>query len=142
MKSKVISIFIISAAILFWGIGYEAPVAAQGDVVVIVNKSQASLSRTQIKRIFTGTMKSFPGGSPVKVLLNSNSSIYAGFCSKYMGSSPAGVDGKWKAVQMRNGTPLPRKVSSNVIKAMVGGSPLFIGFVNRSEAGGNVKILD
>ncbi|MDY6934763.1 MAG: hypothetical protein SVZ03_11170 [Spirochaetota bacterium] len=144
MKKKSIKSHLILSLILLAGtftIGlHEAP--AQDDVVVIANNSKGSLNASQIKRIFNGDVTNWPDGGAVKVLLNSNPGITEQFCSKYLNTTPSKLDSSWVKKSIRDGTPTPRKVASNVIVTMVSNSPKFIGFVKRSEAGSSVKIID
>jgi len=140
MKIKIILCFIIVLGLLFTGVD-SVNLVAQEDVVVVVNNGISSLSRTDIKNIFTGRVKYWPGGGPVKVLLNSNESVYNSFCQKYLGISSSAVDGMWVTESIKNGVAKPRKVPSSVVVTMVANSNQFIGFVERSKAAG-VKVID
>jgi len=141
MKAKVLLLSIISFSLIFL-VSDMGRVSAAGDVVVVVNSASSTLSKTQIKRIFTAKMMSWPGGGSVKVLINKDKSIYADFCKKYLNSNPTSVDGKWRKNQIKSGAPLPRKVDSTVIKMLVGNSKVFIGFVRKGEMKGNLKMID
>ena len=116
--------------------------AQDSDVVVIVHSSIATLTASQIKRIFRGDVSNFPGGGNVKVLLNSNKSITKEFCKKYLGMSSTRLANMWVKKSIRDGIPTPRKIPSNVVVTMVSHSTKFIGVVLRSEAGTKVKILE
>ncbi|MDY6934767.1 MAG: substrate-binding domain-containing protein [Spirochaetota bacterium] len=137
--TRLLLILVMMAGTFILGL-HEVP--AQDDVVVIANNSKGSLSASQIKRIFNGDVTNWPDGGAVKVLLNNNSGITEQFCSKYLNTTPSKLDSSWVKKSIRDGTPTPRKVASNVIVTMVSNSPKFIGFVKRSEAGSSVKIID
>ncbi|MFC1670704.1 hypothetical protein ACFL20_09945 [Spirochaetota bacterium] len=142
MKRIIFIIIVLSVSIFLTGDDSGFIASASGDAVVVVNKSRGSLSRSNIKRIFTGKMTRWPGGGRIKVLLNRNSAIYNSFSRKYLRKSPTSVDNLWVKENIRSGVAIPRKVPSSVIKMMVSNSSAFIGFVKRSEAGNNVKIIE
>ena len=142
LKKILINIFFILLFIAgSFTIGsYEAP--AQGDVVIIVHPSKPTLTASQIKRIFTGDVTSWPDGGSVTILLNRDNNITKNFCNKYLKISPSRLDDLWVKKSIRDGVPTPRKVGSNVITTMVSNSPKFIGYVSRAEAGSSVKIIN
>ena len=139
MKIKTIVMsFFITASII---IGGAVTSLTAGEVVVIVNKSNPAISLLDIKKIFKASTNRLPNGQKVKVLLNKNSSVYKEFCSKYMKMSVRSVNNKWVKKNIRDGVPVPRKVSSSVVLMMVKNSKGFIGFVEKSKAKG-VKIIE
>lgn len=140
MKKNILLLCIIILSIFITT--NNLPAVSEEDVVVIVNSSKQSPSRVQIQQIFTGLIQTWPDGSPVKVLLNSDPSIYDAFANKYLSMSARRVDNVWVAENVRNGTPVPRKVNSTVIKMMVANSSMFIGFVRKSEMKEDVKAVE
>jgi ABC-type phosphate transport system substrate-binding protein len=115
--------------------------AQDSDAVVIVHSSRSNLSELEIKRIFTGDVTQWPDGTQIKVLINSNGSLYGSFCKKYLNMSPSSADQVWVKKQISSGAALPRKLSSAVMKTLVSNSNAFIGFVWKSEVDGSVKAL-
>jgi len=114
----------------------------QDDVVVIVHSSKATLTKIQIKRIFSGDVRNWPGGGRVIVLLNSDSSITSRFCRKFLGISKNRLEELWVRKGIRDGVPPPRNISSDVQVTLVKTSPKFIGIVEKTDAGTGVRIID
>ncbi len=135
---KVLTSIIVSASFVL--IGAVGTLSAE-EVVCIINKSNPTLTKSQIKKIFRASTNRLPNGKKIKVLLNKNSSVYKAFCKKYMRMSVNSVNNKWVKKNIRDGVPVPRKVPSSVVLMMVKNSKGFIGFVEKSKAKG-VKILE
>ncbi len=129
---KMISILII---ILFTSVSFAQ------DVVVIVGKGR-TLNRDQIKKIYLGKMTQWPDGKPVKVLVNKDKEVYKAFCKKYLNKSPKAIDSKWVKLKVSKGMTIPRKVTSTVVKMLVGNSDIFIGFLEKTELAENVEVIE
>ncbi len=130
---------IFSIVVIFF---IHAPVTAQDDMVVVINKNAPDITRMQVQQMFKGNLKYWPTGSPVKILLNSNGNIYQNFAQKYLNMDSSRLDSIWVRQSIKNGVPKPRMMKSQVILMLVGNSNLFISFVKRSEVKGNIKIIN
>ena len=80
LENKIIlpSLLILYIITTFTNMGYTNAQAT--DIVVIVNKSQPSLTQGQILMIFTGFKDRWPNGDRIKVLINRDSNIKEAFC--------------------------------------------------------------
>lgn len=140
MKKVLIGMFfLITACAAGLFLGLPGIQAQSDDVVVIVNSARPALSAGEIKLIFTGEMTRFADGTPVRVLLNSDTMVYEAFSAKYLGMNYRNVDATWLRIQVRDGVPTPRKVPGAMLKTFVANSPAFVGFIKKSEVDGTVK---
>jgi hypothetical protein len=112
-------------------------------VNVIVHPSNtADLDKSSIARIFLGKAKSFPDGSSVTPLDQSEgSAITNDFNSKVLGRSASQLKAYWsKRVFTGKGTP-PKKVATDAeIIEMVSKNPDMIAYI-QGDGGGAVKVV-
>ena len=145
MKFKTVYLVLLSIVLFFAANSFQYVTSANSqdnDVVVIVSKDSAGLSKSDIKKIFTGKTTKWPGGESVLVVLNNDKSISEAFCKKYLGMAMSRLSNMWVKKNIREGIPAPRNIASNVIVTMIANSNKFIGFVKRQEAGDGVKIIE
>ena len=112
---------------------------AESDIIIIIHKSRPKLTATQIRRIFTGELTTWPNGGKIKVLINRNNIVKPQFFTKYLNMSITDFKNIWINKQIRDGVSLPREGSSEIIKKLIAGSPRYIGFIKRSELDPSVK---
>jgi len=116
------------------------------DVVVIVHPSNTltEISVSDVKKIYLGKKKFFPGGE--KVIpgdqpkgTQSRKFFYGGI----IGKSEAKLKSYWsRLIFTGKGTP-PKIIGfDRVVKEWVAGQPKAMGYIMRSEADDTVKILD
>ncbi|MDY6933873.1 MAG: hypothetical protein SVZ03_06580 [Spirochaetota bacterium] len=139
LKNKLLlqSLLILYIITTFTNMGYTNAQAT--DIVVIVNKSQPSLTQGQILMIFTGFKDRWPNGDRIKVLINRDSNIKEAFCSQKLNMTVNKLYNFWLKKQSRSGGSLPEELSSERIIQLVAGNPKYIGFIKRSELIASVR---
>lgn len=142
MKERIIRLFIIILLASVSVSAGEYSFAQSDDAVMIVSKSRGSLDRAQIKLILTGDVTTWPDGSNIQILFNSDIAVMEKICQKYLDINPKKLETIWVKKSVREGTMAPRTVASNVIMTMISNSDKFVGFVKRSEAGEGVMIIE
>lgn len=118
--------------------------SAIADVAVIVHPSNANtLSADEIRKIFTGKMKTFPdGGQVVPINQKEGVDMTTEFNTKVLSKSASQLKAYWsKLVFTGKGTP-PKDVQNNdeVLK-LVGSNPNIIGYVDGASINDSVKVI-
>ncbi len=114
------------------------------EVLVITNPSNsAALTESDVKRIFLGKMKSFPGGGTILSVNQSTSSdVRKTFDKAALGKSPSQMKAYWsKLVFSGKGNP-PKELASDaeVIK-LVAENPAVIGYIDAASKTSDVKVV-
>ncbi len=116
------------------------------DVVVIVHPSNAlaEISVSDVKKIYLGKKKFFPGGEKIIVGdqpkgTQSRKFFYGGV----VGKTETKLKSYWsRLIFTGKGTP-PKVIGvDNVVKAWVASQPRAMSYIMRSEADNSIKILD
>ena len=117
---------------------------AFAEVSVVVHPSNAdNISADDIKRIFLGKMKSFPGGvQAIAVNQSASSSVREAFDSNALGKSASQIKAYWsKLVFSGKGNP-PKEVDNDQeVIALVKDNPSVIGYVDSASVSGDVKVI-
>ncbi|MCW8877694.1 MAG: hypothetical protein OQK04_07505 [Kangiellaceae bacterium] len=117
---------------------------AFAEVSVIVHPSNASsISNDDIKRIFLGKMKSFPGGSQVlPVNQSSASATRKAFDSGALGKSASQIKAYWsKLVFSGKGNPPKEVPNDQDVINLVKDNPAVIGYIDSASVSGDVKVV-
>ncbi len=115
-----------------------------GNVAVIVNKdNNNAIDAALVAKIYTGEVKSWPGGGRVVTLdLPENDPTRISFSTDMIGKSVANLKSIW-AQMMFSGTAVPPKVlpSDDAVKKMVSSNKNAIGYISASSLDGTVKAV-
>jgi ABC-type phosphate transport system substrate-binding protein len=115
------------------------------DVVAVVSSTSAvtTLSKAQITDIFLGKVNRFPDGVPALPIDQwEGSKARDEFYWVFAGKSPAQVKAHWaKIIFTGRGQPPTAAANSGYVKKMVAANPNAIGYLERSEVDGKLKIL-
>ncbi|MCG7531015.1 phosphate ABC transporter substrate-binding protein [Psychrobium sp. MM17-31] len=127
--NKILSIVVIMAGLLITSV-------AQAEIVVVVNKGNgATLTKSDVSRIFLGKMKKY---TPVNA--SSGNALRAEFNKKALNKSSSQVKAYWsKLVFSGKGTPPKEFASDAEIKAFVASNPNAIGYIDSANLDGTVK---
>lgn len=121
-----------------------ASLTAWSEVAVIVNPSVAGdISESDIKRIFLGKKKSFPGGGEViPIDQKEGSSAKVSFVTTALGKNEQQMKAYWaQRLFTGKGTP-PKVVDTDAeVKKLVSENPAVIGYIDASAADGSVKVV-
>ena len=114
------------------------------EVAVIVNPANnASLTESEISRLYLGKAKSFPdGAAAVPLNLAPGSAVREQFEKSVLKKSSSQIKAYWsKLVFTGKGTP-PQEVASDAeIIAIVKSDPKSIGYVDAGAVTGDVKVI-
>lgn len=119
--------------------------AAMAEVVVVVSAKSAVtvLSDGQVTDIFLGKASRFPNGElAVPIDQTEGSAERNRFYLEFAGKSPAQVKAHWSKIIFTGKGQPPKELSRDQeIKTLVASSPNYIGYIDRSAADKNVRIV-
>jgi ABC-type phosphate transport system substrate-binding protein len=122
-----------------------ATVPAQAELVVVVNANSSveHLSREEVINIFMGRYRKLPDGNTVQPLDNKGESPdRQNFYKKLLNKSLAEINAYWARLIFsgRTSPPLPLDTSSQILEK-VAHDPTAIGYVERNNVNGKVKVV-
>ena len=123
-----------------------ASLSATAEVAVIVNSSNANatMSSSDISRIFLGKSSKFPDGSQAKAVdQNDDSAARNEFNDKVLGKTASQLKSYWsRLIFTGKGTP-PKQVGTDAdVKAAVASNPSAIGYIDSSAVDASVKVVN
>lgn len=133
--------FFLKALVLALLVGGSAH--AEISVIAHPDNSEASLSATQVKKIFLGKSKSYPGGAEaIAIDYQAGNAMRSTFYSSVIGKTEAQAKAYWsKRVFTGKGSP-PKAVASEAdVIELVSGNPNTMGYVDSGSVDGSVKVL-
>ncbi|UWZ86879.1 type 2 periplasmic-binding domain-containing protein [Occallatibacter riparius] len=137
MKSLIRCALLISAAILCSSAGY-------GQVLVVANPSVAadSVSKSELRNVFTGATTKLKDGSKVKPVLLKQGPTHAAFVTGDLSLSEVALLVSWRGLVFSGQGVMPKTFDSeSALVAFIAETPGAIGYINPSTPHGNVKIL-
>lgn len=98
--------FLVAKCVILIAAGLAAaPLAAAGevDVAVVVNEKNpvANLSRLELRKIFAGEKRTWPGGTPIKLLVRAPGAHERDLLLKFLGMSEHEFKQYWVALVFR-----------------------------------------
>ena len=138
----------MAARIAPWSAALALSLACAGaradDVVVIVNKDNTNaVDANFVARVYMGSLKGWPDGSPVVVFDQPESSqAREMFCASVLHKSVPNVKAIWSQ-NIFTGKGLPPKVASPdaVVKQAVAANRQAIGYIRSSQLDDTVKVV-
>lgn len=122
----------------------DAVATANEPVVVIVNKDNlANVDLAFVRRVYLGSEKGWPDGSPVFALdLPEDSDVRQAFCVGILGKSVANVRAIWSQ-NIFTGRGLPPKLTpaDAEMKRIVAQNRNAIGYIRASQVDASVRVL-
>jgi ABC-type phosphate transport system substrate-binding protein len=137
MKKHWHFIFLAAAAVLF-----TLPVKAQ--VIVIANPSVKadSVSKGELKDVFTGESSSLKEGGHVVPVFQKEGATHSEFLSSYLGESPAAILICWRGIVMSGRGSMPKSLDSDTaVVEYVAKTAGAIGYISKSAPHDGVKEL-
>ncbi|HSS95537.1 MAG TPA: hypothetical protein VLK33_00825 [Terriglobales bacterium] len=143
MKAKFITFLLVSLVI---GLTNVPPAAAQNDVAVVVNSNNnaSSLSMGELRKLFSGEKRSWPGGASVKILVRAAGTHERTALLNLLGMSSEGDYKKYWTSQIYKGeaTSEPIALPSNGMqKEALAIYPGAIALVDATEVKPGMKVL-
>lgn len=130
--------FILSLALL-------STFAAAGDWALVANPAvgASSVSKADLKRIYTGKKSQLGSGKVVPVMLSESNPAAAAFLQEVLGMSGAEYKKYWVDAQIKGegSAPMTQK-SSGAAVAIISELPGGIAIVEKSATGGSVKVIE
>ena len=118
---------------------------ALAELAVIAHPSnpEAALTKKQVKLIFLGKKKSFPGGGEAKpVDQNEDSPAYAEFYQKVVGKTGSKLKSYWSKMVFTGKASPPQIVGDgNDVKNWVAKHEEALGYIDATEVDDSVKVL-
>jgi ABC-type phosphate transport system substrate-binding protein len=112
-----------------------AVLAAQAQIVVIVNPAATAPTKEQVADIFLGKNQSLTPFDQVE-----SSPIYADFYKKATGRDVAQVKSTWSRIVFSGKGQSPKQLTdSAAVKKAVAADPKAVGYIDKSALDGSVK---
>jgi ABC-type phosphate transport system substrate-binding protein len=118
--------------------------AADAQVVVIANSNVAvgSVSKNELRDIFTGASSSLKGGTQVTPVLLKQGAIHDGFLDLYVGKSDTAFRASWRSILFSGQGAMPKTLDSDTaVVEYVAHTAGAIGYIGRATPHEGVKIL-
>jgi ABC-type phosphate transport system substrate-binding protein len=125
-------------------LAFALPAFASAEVVVIVNAANgnAALSKEQAEQIFLGRTTTFPNGSSAVPLDQAAGATRDGFYQKLSGKSADQVKAHWAKLEFTGKGKAPAEMGSGkAVSDAVAKNPAAVGYVEKADVGGGVKVV-
>lgn len=122
-----------------------AAAASPPDIVIVANKDGlvSSLSKADVKRLYTGRMTRIEGTKMVPINQPLDSTITIDFLSAYVGMSVEEFREYWVSQQVRGEGAAPMiQRSADAVKAVVAQVPGAVGYVRKKDLDDTVKAVE
>jgi ABC-type phosphate transport system substrate-binding protein len=133
------------AALLVIATATLSGTAGGDDLVVIVNKANptATLTKGELRAVFLALKTSWPNGTEAfPINLPESNELRRKFDLAVLGWGPDDVANYWIDRRIRGDARMPKKVSSTLaVLKVVSGSEGAVGYLHRSEATKQVKVV-
>lgn len=131
-------IFFLAAVVVL----FTHPVKAQ--VIVIANPSVKadSVSKSELKEVFTGESSSLKEGGHVVPVFQKEGATHTEFLSSYLGESPAAILICWRGMVMSGRASMPKSLDSDAaVVEFVAKTTGAIGYISKAAPHDGVKEL-
>jgi ABC-type phosphate transport system substrate-binding protein len=122
----------------------QGQVQVQVQVMVIANASIAagSISKTELRDVFTGASTSLKGGAQVIPVLLKDGPVEDDFLQRYVGKSDSAFRAGWRSLLFSGQGVMPRTLDSDsAVVDYVAQTPGAIGYIAKTAPHDGVKIL-
>ncbi len=120
-------------------------VHAQAQVLVIVNPATkaSSVSKNELRDIFTGASQDLGDGSHVAPVLLKQGAAHEQFLTAYLGKNDAALRACWRSLVFSGQATLPKSLDSEAAMVeYVARNPGAIGYVRKESPHDGVKVLE
>jgi ABC-type phosphate transport system substrate-binding protein len=117
---------------------------ALGQVVVIANSNlaAASVSKAELRDVFTGASSSLKGGAQVTPVLLKQGPVNDDFLDLYVGKSDSAFRASWRSVLFSGQGAMPKTLDSDMaVVEYVAHTTGAIGYIGKTTPHEGVKIL-
>jgi ABC-type phosphate transport system substrate-binding protein len=120
-------------------------IRAQAQVIVIANPGlkSASVPKSELREIFTGSSSNLKDGSRVTPVLLKEGLVHSEFVAAYLGTSPTGLIICWRGLILSGQGTMPKSLPTEAAMVdYVSRTPGAIGYISKSTPHDNVKVLE
>ncbi len=131
-----ISLFMIAALV--------CAARAQAQVIVIANPSVKadSVSKSDLRDVFTGNATSLPDGSRVVPILLKAGTVQAEFLQAFIGKSDTAYRAGWRSLVFSGQASMPKSLDGDAaVVDFVAHNPGAIGYISKATPHEGVKVL-
>jgi ABC-type phosphate transport system substrate-binding protein len=117
---------------------------AQAQTIVIANPGVKSdtVSKSDLRDVFTGGATSLSSGSQVTPVLLKSGATHDGFLAAYIGKSDAAFRASWRSLVFSGQASMPKSLDSETaVVEYVAHNPGAIGYISKSTPHEGVKVL-
>lgn len=126
-------------------LGAASVLSAHAQVIVIVNLATkaSSVSKSELRDIFTGAVQNLGDGSHVAPVLLKQGAAHEEFLSVYLAKNDAALRACWRSLVFSGQATLPKSLDSEAaVVDYVAHSPGTIGYVRKESPHEGVKVLE
>ncbi|MGV1100020.1 substrate-binding domain-containing protein [Thiovibrio sp. JS02] len=119
--------------------------AQSADFIIVVHRENRikRMDREEIKQIFLGKKTSWPDGSPITIIMNTNDEIHEQFTRTVLQKSPMQLSVYWKKILYSGTGMLPLAVKDDEsAKSYIGFHKNAIGYIAADSVDKQVKRVD
>lgn len=114
------------------------------EVVVNPSVDQQFLTRSKLRAIFGMRLRTWPDGTPIRVLvLRDQSPVHVDFCKQVLGVFPYQLRSAWDRLVFSGTGQAPREVhSEEEMRREIARTPGAVGYLERAMIDGSVRVLE
>jgi ABC-type phosphate transport system substrate-binding protein len=137
MKNFLRGFLILGAASIFAALGH-----AQVIVIANPNLKADSISKSDLKAVFTGASAKLASGDRVTPVLLKEGATHNTFTTDMLGKSPIALLVSWRGLVMSGQAAMPRSFDSEAEEvAFIARTPGAIGYISQATPHDSVKVL-
>jgi ABC-type phosphate transport system substrate-binding protein len=137
MKKQFVFFLLLAAASIF-------TISAQAQVLVIANPGvkATSISKGDLRDVFTGNATSLPDGTRVVPILLKAGTVHEEFLQAYIGKSDSAYRAGWRSLVFSGQASMPKSLDPDaVVVDFVAHNEGAIGYISKATPHEGVKIL-
>jgi len=118
---------------------------AGAQVIVIANSSvkATSVSKDDLRDVFTGNAAAFKDGSKVVPVLQKDGPANEGFLKEYINKGDAAFRAGWRSLVFSGQAIMPKSLDDDAaVAAFVAHNPSAVGYIDKSTAHEGTKVLE
>ena len=138
MKKLPLAVLILSASSLFIA-------SAQAQVIVIANPSvkATSISKSDLREVFTGGTPTLKDGSSVTPVLLKQGHTHEEFLKTYVGKDDSALRTTWRSLVFSGQASMPKSLESEAaVVEYVSHTAGAVGYISKATAHDGVKLVD
>jgi ABC-type phosphate transport system substrate-binding protein len=136
MKNLLFALLLVASASIF-------TVQAKAQVIVIANPSvkASSVSKNDLKEVFTGASTSLGGGSVAPILLKAGTA-HEEFLKEYIGKNDNAFRAGWRSLVFSGQASMPKSLDGDAaVVQFVAHNAGAIGYIGKASAHEGVKVI-